>query len=185
MIKSLLTSSIVRINRVIKKVGQDKFVLGCILLMSVIYLAPIIPEGPMRTHMWRQADCLSITQHYYEGNNFLEPEMHILLGDEYTTGRSAGEFPVLYYTIANFWKLFGKSYWSYRIFYAIILIGGIWSFYRSLVLIFKERFWPALLSLLLYFAHLYLLRRKLFNRCPCIFICSHGYSCTDTVSTKR
>lgn len=138
------------------KIGRDNMVLGCILLMSAIYLAPIIPKGPLHTHMWRQTDCLSITQHYYEGNGFLEPEMHILLGDDYTSGRSAGEFPILYYTVATFWKVFGPSYWSYRLFYAIILIGGIWSFYRSLVLLFKTRFWPAWLTLLLYTSPIYI-----------------------------
>jgi len=156
LIKTLWPRIVYAINEFVVRAGKDNVVLGCILLMSVIYLSPIIPEGPKRTHMWRQADCLSITQHYYQGNGFLEPEMHILLGDDYTSGRSAGEFPLLYYAVATLWKVLGPSYWSYRLLYAIILIGGIWSFYRSLVLMFNTRFWPAWLTLLLYTSPIYI-----------------------------
>lgn len=114
--KALKCHFLQRIELIIQSTGADRLVLAGMVLLSLLYLTPMLGEGMMRTHMWRQADCLSITHHYYTGNPFLEPEMHIQLGHNYTTGKSAGEFPVLYYMVAGFWKVFGKSYLSFRLF---------------------------------------------------------------------
>ncbi|TVR41230.1 MAG: hypothetical protein EA392_02090 [Cryomorphaceae bacterium] len=134
------TGFIHRMRLIIRSLSADKLVLGGMILVLLVYLTPLLGEGMMRTHMWRQADCLSLTHHYYTGNSFLEPEMHIQLGHQYTSGKSAGEFPVLYYAVAGFWKVFGKSYLSFRLFYLLIFLAGIWSFYRSLSLVFGGKF---------------------------------------------
>lgn len=120
------------------------------VLLSFIFFRSFITERPLNTHVWRQADCLSLTKHYYDGASFLEPEMHIQLGDKLTSGRSAGEFPILYYSVAQIWKVFGVSYFSYRFFFFIILSLGIFAFYKSLKIIFENEFWATVLSLLLF-----------------------------------
>ncbi len=153
--KALKCHFLQRAELMIESLGTDRLVLAGMVLLSLLYLTPMLGEGMMRTHMWRQADCLSITHHYYTGNPFLEPEMHIQLGHNYTTGKSAGEFPVLYYMVAGFWKVFGKSYLSFRLFYLIIFLAGIWSFYRSLTLLFGSKFWPAWISFLMLTSPIY------------------------------
>ena len=70
---------------------------------------------PQSFHAWRQADCLSITQNYYQyDNDFWNPEIHNQLSDNDQSGKTAGEFPLLYYFVAMLWKLFGKSEFIYR-----------------------------------------------------------------------
>ena len=114
-----------------KKVGNknwravfSKYDLNFLVLflgISILFYSSIMNEGPLNTHIWRQADCLSITKKYYDGAPFLEPQMHLLFGDEKTSGRSAGEFPILYYSVAQIWKVFGVSYFAFRLFYFSIL----------------------------------------------------------------
>jgi 4-amino-4-deoxy-L-arabinose transferase-like glycosyltransferase len=133
-----------------KKVNTDFIVFAILLLMGVIYYAPFISKAPQNTHLWRQTDCLSITENYYKGAPFLSPQLHILLGHDHTTGKSAGELPIIYYSVSLIWKVFGPSYFSYRLFTALILFAGLIAFYKTLSLIFQDKFWSAFLVLLFF-----------------------------------
>ena len=126
-----------------------KFVLFY-LILSWLFFGGILFEGPVNMHVWRQGDSLSLTMKFYEGASFWEPQMHGLWGDNYTTGRSAGELPILYFIVAQLWKIFGVSYFVYRLFFYLILTVGMFAFYRSLKLVFKSEFWAITLSLLLF-----------------------------------
>jgi len=120
------------------------------LVFSIVYYHNFLNAPPQNVHIWRQTDCLSLAKHYEEGASFFEPEMHEQFGDGYDSGKSAGEFPILYYSVGKFWKFFGFSYWSYRIFYLLILFFGLFSLYRSLQLVIKDNFWAISLPLLLF-----------------------------------
>jgi len=124
-----------------------KFVLFY-LILSWLFFGGIFFEGPVNMHVWRQGDSLSLTMKFYEGASFWEPQMHGLWGDNYTSGRSAGELPILYFIVAQLWKIFGVSYFVYRLFFFLILTVGIFAFYRSLKLVFKSELWATSVSLL-------------------------------------
>lgn len=119
-------------------------------IMCVSYYDGIFDKEPLGTHLWRQTDCLSLTRNYANGANFFEPELDILLADGYSTGKTAGEFPILYYLVGKSWSVFGESVMLYRIFYFLILISGIFAFYRSLLIFNLGNFWSTVLSLLLF-----------------------------------
>ena len=120
------------------------------IIFAAFYYISILDKGPLNAHIWRQADCLSMTRSYSEGASFFKPEMNLLFADNYTTSVSAGEFPVLYYMVGKFWKVFGESYLSYRLFYLLILFAGVFSFYKSLRILLKDNFWATTISLLLF-----------------------------------
>jgi hypothetical protein len=81
---------------------------------------------PSSVHQWRQAACLSLADNYYEGNwNLFEPSMHIQFSDNGTSGKSAGEFPLLYYIVAILWKIFGKHEFIFRL---LISVSVFWEF---------------------------------------------------------
>ena len=103
-----------------KKIGFGiAFVL--IAVLAIIYYDSLLDKGPLNTHLWRQTDCLSMTKNYADGAPFFEPEMHVLYADNETSGKSAGEFPILYYTVGSIWKVTGESFMVYRVFYLLIL----------------------------------------------------------------
>ncbi len=129
---------------------SDFIFLSLFIVFSLIYYHDFMNAAPQNVHIWRQTDCLSLTKHYQEGAPFFEPEMHEQFGDGYDSGKSAGEFPILYYTVGKVWSLFGVSYWSYRVLYLLILFFGLFSLYRSLQLILKDDFWSISLPLLLF-----------------------------------
>jgi hypothetical protein len=129
--------------------GEFLFILFFSIL-AVSYYDSFLNKGPYSNHAWRQTDCLSLTHHYKEGANFFSPELHNQLGDNYTSGKTAGEFPILYFTIGQLWKITGESYLVYRVFYLLIVFSGLYALFKALKLIFNDWFWATILPLLLF-----------------------------------
>ncbi len=113
--------------------------------------------GPSGMHQWRQADCYSIAKNYYmEGMQFMEPKIHYQGGMQ---GHAVSEFPILNYTAACLWNVFGESPFVYRclnytIFCVVLLIIS-WQLYNIFNSIFKSWFVMAFMAsapLLAYYA---------------------------------
>lgn len=121
-----------------------------VAVMTVSYYDGVLEKEPMNMHLWRQTDCLSLARNYANGAAFAEPEIDILLADKLTTGKTAGEFPVLYYLVGKTWSVFGESVMLYRVFYLLILLAGVFAFFRTLLLLNFGNFWSTVLSLLLF-----------------------------------
>ena len=91
-------------------------------------------QSPQSVHIWRQTNGLSITQMYYNHNlNFFEPEIQHQMSDGGVSGKTAGEFPIIYVAVAKIWQVFGKSEWSFRLFQLIILFSGLFLLFRMLI----------------------------------------------------
>ena len=84
---------------------------ACLLALSLIYSWPsILTLRPQGVHVWRQTDCLSLADHYYRTDaGILEPQIHCYISDENTTGKTASEFPGVYYGWVNFGKFLAST----------------------------------------------------------------------------
>jgi len=56
----------------------------------------------------------------------------------------------LYYIVGKIWNITGVSYLVYRLFYPLILLGGLFALYKSLKLLLKDNFWATTLTFLLF-----------------------------------
>ncbi len=93
-------------------------------LMAWYGIFGMIDDRPHPIHLWRNADCLSLTLNYHDnGMNFFMPELHNYISDNGQSGMTAGEFPGWYYFIAALWKIFGVSEALYR-----GVVGGLFIF---------------------------------------------------------
>lgn len=124
--------------------------------IALVFIGSLLNKGPMNTHLWRQTDCLSMTQHMADGNGLFEPEMHIQLANDLQSGKSAGEIPLLYWTVGQFWKITGESMFVYRFFYLLIILSGVYALYLSIRPFLGSFFWSVTLALSLFFAPVYL-----------------------------
>jgi len=87
---------------------------------------------PQSLHVWRQTDCLSITQNYFQRDlPFFEPEVYNLFCNDGLSGKTAGEFPILYWSVAQLWKVIGKSEFAYRLLVLIISFLGLYAVFRA------------------------------------------------------
>lgn len=120
------------------------------LIMAWSYgIFDTMDRGPYSRHQWRQADCLSITQHYYQDNlPFLEPEIHWRgKGD---TGKTISEFPIMYYSVAKIWQVTGKHYWIYRGLSFLIMSIGLFYLKKLAQRVLQDDFWAIFIPLLLF-----------------------------------
>ena len=117
------------------------------LALALLYDYPrVAGYGPVSLHYWRQSDGASIALSYYEnGMRFFEPQMHHAAGGDH---HAVGEFPVLYYAIAALYHLFGPEDAVFRIVNFLILLTGLYLFFRVLLDLY-ENTWMALFPPLL------------------------------------
>ena len=112
-----------------KRVSSILIFLGAFAWMSIDYgIVDIFSKRPQSLHQWRQTDCLSFTENYYSfGAKFNEPQVHNMASTE---GKASGEFPILYFTVAQIWKITGKSEGIYRLFSMLIALLGFYALFR-------------------------------------------------------
>ena len=120
-----------------------------LLLVSLLYnYQKILTSRPYSTHQWRQADCLSITMNYYKENrNFLEPAIH-WVGEK--DGKTVSECPIIYYSVAQLWKVFGHHEFIFRLINILIVFTGLFCLFKLMQGIISDTFWSITITLLLF-----------------------------------
>lgn len=124
--------------------------MGFVILFSAYEGGRILNTRPNSFHLWRQTDCLSLTANYAAGRSFLEPEIHARIADEGTSGNSAGEFPLLYWSMGQLWKLIGPSEFAYRLFGILLHFLATWALFKAMQRLLENGFWAASSALLLF-----------------------------------
>lgn len=70
-----------------------------------------------------------MTQNFYQdGNNFLEPSVHNLCTDG--KGKTVSDFPLIYYSVAQLWKAFGKHEFIYRGLVLLLFFLGLLALFK-------------------------------------------------------
>ena len=93
---------------------------------------------PSSIHQWRQTDCLSITKNYYEeGLSFFQPKIHF---QGIKDGNAMSEFPILNYTVAVLWKIFGEHEFIYRLLEYVIFMFSIFILFNTLLQFLRSTF---------------------------------------------
>ena len=123
--------------------------LGLLLTLALIYnYSGIITHRPYSIHQWRQADCLSITKNYYKENtSFFEPAI-FWLGEK--EGKTVSECPLIYYSVAQLWKVFGFHEFIFRLLNIIIVFTGLYCLFKLIKNILSDNFWAYIITFLLF-----------------------------------
>lgn len=121
-----------------------------LLILSWLYNYPgILSYPPYSIHAWRQADCLSFTLNFYQENlNFLEPAINGLGGEGH--GKTVSEFPIIYYTVAQLWKLFGQEEFIFRLINILIVFFGLFNLHRLVKSILKDSYFSIAIPVFLF-----------------------------------
>jgi len=118
------------------------FLNGCLfsivtILFFLNFYAETLFYRPVSLHQWRQADCLSITKNYFEeGMHFFSPKIHSLRAPG---GKAVSEFPLLNYTVAGLWKVFGEHEFIYRILEYVIFLVSVFVLFNTLLKYFNTK----------------------------------------------
>lgn len=122
-----------------------------LLFISVYEFGRVLHLRPQPMHLWRQSDCLALTLNFARGNGtFLEPEILSQIADKGTSGRSAGELPLIYFLMGKLWSVTGPSEFAYRLFGLLMHVAGTFALFGAVRRIVRSDFW-AIATALLFF----------------------------------
>ncbi|MBK9761554.1 MAG: glycosyltransferase family 39 protein [Flavobacteriales bacterium] len=125
--------------------------MGFVLLSCAYEAGRVLQIRPQSHHLWRQTDCLALAWNYYDTTwNFFEPAIHNQFADDNTSGRSAGEFPILYYLVGMLWRITGPSEFVYRLIELLLHFAGTLALFVSVRRILRNAFWAFCTALLFY-----------------------------------
>lgn len=106
-------------------------VLYVLALFFLNFYTKTIFYRPSSMHQWRQTDCLSITKNYYEeGMHFFQPKIHY---QGPVDGKAVSECPILNYTVAALWKVFGEHEFIYRLLEYLIYLTAIFVLFNTIL----------------------------------------------------
>lgn len=95
---------------------------------------------PQGVHQWRQTDCLSFTDNFYQDSRKLtQPAMHYQGYDG--TGQTISEFPIIYWIVGNIWKITGKQEYIFRLLELLIFYTGLFSLFKFSEKVLSNTFW--------------------------------------------
>jgi len=132
-----------------KKNKANILFISCLLIISFFYnYHTILTYRSYSNHQWRQADCLSITMNYYKENrSFLEPAIH-WVGEK--DGKTVSECPLIYYSVAKLWKVFGYHESIFRLINILIVFLGLFSLFKLVKGLTSDIFWSLIVTFLLF-----------------------------------
>lgn len=101
-----------------------------LLIISFYYnYHNILTMRPVGIHQWRNTISAAYAQNYYHEGDFFHPRTHGLLAEEGTSDVAVSEFPVMYFVIAQLYKLFGFNEAIYRLVNVLIGFAGLFFLY--------------------------------------------------------
>jgi len=111
---------------------KKAWIFGCLTFICLLALYfwqgqhDIIFLRPQSVHQWAQCDRASVALNYFqEDMNFFKPRVHNLDNGSGITGL---EFPIVNYSVAVLYSLFGFYEWIYRVFMLILFSIGMMVF---------------------------------------------------------
>ena len=124
------------------------FILTFIGISFLFSYHKIFHYAPSGSHTWRQTDCTSIVQNYYQnGMQFFEPRVqHNLNGD---SKAAPSEFPILYYLTAAIYGITQPHDGILRLINWGLLLIGFWGLTKITFGLTKDTFYSLSVPLLL------------------------------------
>ena len=106
---------------------------------------PKLNQQPVGEHIWAQIDRASMALTYYmDDAPFLLPRCHQTSFDD--EGITAGEFPLIPYTVSKLYRVFGFNELYHRLFVLFLTLLGVVYAYKLMVVLIGYRWWAAIVT---------------------------------------
>ncbi len=106
---------------------------------------PKLSQRPVGEHMWAQIDRASMALTYYmDDAPFLSPRCHQTSFDD--EGITAGEFPLIPYTVSKLYRAFGFNEGYHRVLVLLLTLVGVVFAFRLMVFVLGNSWWAAIVT---------------------------------------
>ena len=121
-----------------------------IVVTALFYDYPeILTYRPKSNHQWRQTDGASIALNYYADTlSFFKPATQRALPNG--NSKAVSEFPIIYFSVAILWRIFGYHEFIFRLLTLLIVYLGLFYLFKSLCLLLDDKFWAIGITSLLF-----------------------------------
>ncbi len=125
------------------------FLAGFLALSLYYNYQEILFEKPQGIHKWRQTDCASQAYNYMDpAVPFLEPQ--ILNQGLNKEGKTASDFPLIYFTVGKIWSAFGQAEWMYRGLVLFLFLLATFLLYKTAEDVLKDSFLGIIIGLFMF-----------------------------------
>ena len=114
-----------KLSGILKKYSLLWFIFTLLIVSFYYNYHHILTLRPVGIHQWRNTISASYAQNYYHEGDFFHPRTHGLLAEEGSSDVAVSEFPIMYYFIAQLYKLFGFNETIYRLVNVLIGFAGL------------------------------------------------------------
>lgn len=122
-----------------------------LIFFSAYEYGRVLHLRPLPMHLWRQADCLALTLQYArDEGSFTEPSILGQIADKGTSGKSAGELPLIYFLMGKLWSITGPSEFIYRLFGLLLHVVGTFALFATVRRVVQSDFWAVTTALLFF-----------------------------------
>ena len=141
-----------RFTDMLRRIPAIGWFIALFFLMCCAYeVGRVLHLRPQPHHLWRQADCISLAWNYYDTTwNLFEPAVFHQFSDGGASGRTAGEFPLLYWIVGMIWRVTGPSELVYRLLVLLIHFAGSLALFDTVRRLTRDGFLATLAPLLLF-----------------------------------
>lgn len=110
---------------------------------------------PVGVHHWRNCVSAAFPVNYYYGGNFLTPQTNALLADQMTSDVTVVEFPLIYYIISLFYKVFGPNVFWHRMFHVAIGFMGLIYLFKASHYFTRNWFYAGIIPMIIFTSPIY------------------------------
>lgn len=129
------------------------WIVWCALILFTILHFYNISAPPNGYHQWRESDTAAISLNYYQEDcNFLHPRINQRGA---TSGITGSELPIYNYAGAMLYTIFGPSHAAHRLLTLLGALFALWVFFKTVLLLTKEKLLAACSALALAFSPLF------------------------------
>lgn len=110
---------------------------------------------PLGIHQWRSCVSAAFPVNLAKGGSFFTTQTHALLADNFTSDITVVEFPLVYYIISLFYRVFGVNEFWFRMIQTAIGFMGLAYLYKASYHFTKDAFFAAFVPLIIFTSPVY------------------------------
>ena len=110
---------------------------------------------PCGIHQWRSCVSAAFPVNYYYGGSFLTTQTNALLADGLSSDVTVVEFPLIYYIISLFYRVFGVNELWFRLVQVSIGFAGLIYLFKATYLVTRDQFYAGVLPLIIFTSPVY------------------------------
>ncbi len=140
----------------IRFLKPEHYFIGLLLILSLAYnYHQVITFRPVGIHQWRNCISAAFPLNFYHGGNFFTTQTNALLADNLSSDISIVEFPLIYFMISLFYRVFGPEEIWFRLFQILIGFTGLTCLFRASYYFTRDWFYAGFIPLIIFTSPIY------------------------------